>query len=65
MIFTILLPRNLEEALDALQADNDFLKRGNIFSDALLDQWIKLKGEEINAINTMPHPFEFKMYFNL
>ncbi|MFA7421539.1 MAG: type I glutamate--ammonia ligase [Melioribacteraceae bacterium] len=60
-----LLPRNLEEALDALQADNDFLKRGNIFSDALLDQWVKLKSEEINAINTMPHPFEFKMYFNL
>lgn len=60
-----LLPRNLEEALDALQADNDFLKRGSIFSDALLDQWVKLKSEEINAINTMPHPFEFKMYFNL
>ena len=60
-----LLPRNLEDALDELKADNDFLKRGNIFSDELLDQWVKLKGEEINSINTMPHPFEFKMYFNL
>ncbi len=60
-----MLPRNLEEALDALEADNSFLKRGNIFSDALLDQWIKVKSEEIKSINTMPHPFEFKMYFNL
>jgi glutamine synthetase len=60
-----LLPRNLEEALDELKADNDFLKRGNIFTDALLDQWVHLKKDEINSINTMPHPFEFKMYFNL
>jgi len=59
------LPRNLTEALDALAGDNDFLKRGNIFTDELLDQWVKLKQEEIMAIGTMPHPFEYKMYFNL
>lgn len=59
------LPRNLAEALDALEADNDFLKRGNIFSDELLEQWVKLKEEEIKAIGTMPHPFEYKMYFTL
>lgn len=59
------LPRNLAEALDALEADNDFLKRGNIFTDELLQQWIKLKNEEIHSIGTMPHPFEYKMYFNL
>ena len=59
------LPRNLEEALDALQADNDFLKRGDIFDDALLQQWVKLKEDEIHAIGTMPHPFEYKMYYTL
>ncbi|HQJ46891.1 MAG TPA: type I glutamate--ammonia ligase, partial [Ignavibacteriaceae bacterium] len=59
------LPRNLEEALDALAVDNNFLKRGGIFTDELLDQWVKIKNEEIHSINTMPHPFEFKMYFNL
>jgi len=59
------LPRNLDEALDALAADNDFLRRGNIFTDELLEQWVKLKHEEIKAIGTMPHPFEYKMYFNL
>ncbi len=59
------LPRNLAEALDALKEDNDFLRRGNIFGDELLNQWVKIKQEEIMAIGTMPHPFEYKMYFNL
>ncbi|WP_337866212.1 type I glutamate--ammonia ligase [Ignavibacterium sp.] len=59
------LPRNLAEALDALEIDNEFLKRGNIFTDELLQQWIKVKKEEIHSIGTMPHPFEYKMYFNL
>ncbi len=59
------LPRNLSESLDALAADNDFLKRGNIFSDELINQWVKTKEEEIKAIVTMPHPFEYKMYFTL
>ena len=59
------LPRNLAEALDALAIDNDFLRRGNIFSDELLEQWVKIKEEEIKSIVTMPHPFEYKMYFNL
>lgn len=59
------LPKNLGEALDALEADFDFLKRDDIFSDELLEQWIKIKDEEIKSIATMPHPFEYKMYFTL
>jgi glutamine synthetase len=59
------LPRNLTEALDALGVDNEFLRRGNIFTDELLDQWVNIKQEEIMSIGTMPHPFEYKMYFNL
>lgn len=60
-----MLPRNLSDALDALEVDHEFLRRGNIFTDELLDQWVKIKTEEIQAIGTMPHPFEYKMYFNL
>lgn len=60
-----LLPRNLDEVIDALQADNEFLRRGGIFTDDLLDQWVKIKMEENKSIATMPHPFEYKMYFNL
>ncbi len=59
------LPRNLNEALDALAIDNEFLRRGNIFTDELINQWVKTKKEEIKAIGTMPHPFEYKMYFTL
>jgi glutamine synthetase len=59
------LPRNLEEAIDALEEDNGFLKLGGIITDELLEQWIALKKQEINSINTMPHPFEYKMYFTL
>ena len=59
------LPRNLEEALDSLERDYKFLQRDNLFSDELLDQWIKIKREEIHSIGTMPHPFEYKMYFSL
>ena len=59
------LPRNLTEALDALELDNEFLRRGNIFTDELINQWVKTKKEEIKAIGTMPHPFEYKMYFTL
>lgn len=59
------LPRNLGEALDALKADNEFLKRNGIFSDDLIQQWIKIKEEEIKSIAAMPHPFEYKLYFTL
>jgi glutamine synthetase len=59
------LPRNLAEALDALAADNDFLRLGGLFTDELLEQWTNIKQQEIKSIGTMPHPFEYKLYFNL
>jgi len=59
------LPRNLAEALDALAVDNEFLKRGGILTDSLLEQWVTIKQQEIKSIVTMPHPFEYKLYFNL
>jgi glutamine synthetase len=59
------LPRNLDEALDALAVDQEFLKQGGVFSQELIDQWVRLKEQEIKSIGTMPHPFEYKMYFNL
>ena len=59
------LPRNLEESIDALELDNEFLKRDNVISEEVIEQWVQIKKEEINSINTMPHPFEYKMYFNL
>jgi glutamine synthetase len=57
------LPRSLSEALDALEADNEFLLRDGVFPQSLITQWIKTKREEVHDIATMPHPFEYKMYF--
>ncbi len=58
------LPRNLEEALDSLEIDHEFLLRGGVFPESLIAQWVKTKREEVHAIATMPHPFEYKMYFH-
>ncbi len=58
------LPHNLEEALDALEVDNEFLQRDAVFPDSLITQWLKIKREEVHDIATMPHPFEYKMYFH-
>jgi glutamine synthetase len=59
------LPRDLDEALGALSQDNEFLKLGSVFSDELIHQWVETKRREIRSIGTMPHPFEYKLYFNL
>jgi glutamine synthetase len=48
-----------------LADDHDFLLRDGIFSGELLEQWVHVKQQEIKSIGTMPHPFEYKLYFNL
>jgi glutamine synthetase len=59
------LPRNLKEGLDALASDNNFLRRGDIFSDELLDLCVYMKRKEIKSIQTVTPPFEYKMYFKM
>jgi glutamine synthetase len=59
-----LLPRYLDDALDALEKDNAYLMQGDVFSKELLEYWVKSKREEISSIATRPHPFEFKLYFS-
>ncbi len=59
-----LLPRYLDDALDALQNDNEYLTQDGVFTKDLLDYWINIKRQEISSIATRPHPFEFKLYFS-
>ncbi|MAT59653.1 MAG: type I glutamate--ammonia ligase [Melioribacteraceae bacterium] len=59
------LPKSLTESLNALKHDYEFLLKGNIFTEELIDQWIRVKNEEVKSIATMPHPYEYKMYFTL
>ena len=56
---------NLREACDALEADRDFLKKGDVFSDDLIDAYLALKYQEIKTIDTIPHPAEFQLYYSV
>jgi glutamine synthetase len=60
------LPTSLEEALIALEKDHDFLLKGDVFSEDLIETWISYKMKsEVQAINTRPHPYEFALYYDI
>jgi len=56
---------SLEMALDYLDKDRDFLTRGGVFSNDMLDAYIALKMEEVTAFRMTTHPLEFQMYYSL
>ena len=58
-------PPSLEEALKALENDHDYLLKGDVFTDDVIQAWIKYKTEkEIKPMALQPHPFEFGLYFD-
>ena len=56
---------SLREALDSLDADRAFLKKGDVFTDDLIDGYMGLKWEEVYAFEHTPHPIEFAMYYSV
>ena len=54
----------LDQALDALDADRDFLKAGDVFSDDLINAYIGLKMKEVTRFRMSTHPVEFDMYYS-
>lgn len=59
------VPASLPEALDALEADNDYLTAGNVFTEDLIETWIRLKRtNEVDPVRLRPHPHEFELYFD-
>ncbi|MCA9240564.1 MAG: type I glutamate--ammonia ligase [Planctomycetales bacterium] len=59
-------PRSLEDSLAALRADQEFLLRGDVFTEDVIDTWIWYKTEsEVEAIRQRPHPWEFAMYYDI
>ena len=58
------VPASLEAALDALEADRDFLQAGGVFTDDLIDTWVKVKRQEVDALRLRPHPHEFTLYYD-
>jgi len=60
------LPGSLEEVLDALEVDQAFLMKGDVFTPDLISTWIDYKRKnEVDAIRLRPHPWEFALYFDI
>ena len=59
------LPVCLEDALDALEADHDYLTAGGVFPQELIDNFIKNKRKECRELAAVPNPAEFEKYYNL
>ena len=59
------LPATLDAALDALEADHEYLTTGNVFPEELIANFIKTKREECRQMSMIPHPAEFDKYYNL
>jgi glutamine synthetase len=59
-------PGSLEEVLNALEADHEFLLKGDVFTKDVLEAWLDYKRRsEVDAIRLRPHPYEFAMYFDI
>ncbi|NLC35690.1 MAG: glutamine synthetase, partial [Alcaligenaceae bacterium] len=56
---------SLEQALEALDADREFLTRGGVFSNDMIDAYIELKWAEVTRLRMTTHPIEFDMYYSL
>ena len=60
------VPGSLEASLDALERDNEFLQRGDVFSLDILRAWIDWKRtQEVGQVRMRPHPHEFELYFDI
>ncbi len=59
------VPGSLEEALKALNEDHEFLLRGDVFTEDVIETWIDWKMKnEVDPVRLRPHPWEFALYFD-
>ncbi len=59
-------PGSLEEALDALEADHEFMLKGDVFTPDVIDMWLSYKREnEVDPMRLRPHPHEFFLYYDI
>ena len=56
---------SLEEALNALDNDRDFLTRTGVFTNDMIDAYIQAKQEEVTHLQMAPHPLEYALYYSL
>jgi glutamine synthetase len=59
------VPGSLSEALDALEANHEFLLKGDVFTDDVIETWLDFKRTvEVDELRLRPHPIEFALYFD-
>ncbi len=59
-------PGSLEEALNALERDHQFLLKGDVFTTDVIETWIDYKRtKEVDALRLRPHPYEFCLYYDI
>ncbi len=58
------MPGSLTEACDALAKDHEFLLKGDVFTDDVIETWIDMKRKEQDQVRLRPHPWEFHMYYD-
>jgi glutamine synthetase len=59
-------PGSLDEALDALEKDHEFLLKGDVFTPDVIETWLEYKRlKEVDAVRLRPHPYEFMLYFDI
>jgi glutamine synthetase len=56
---------SLDQALECLKADHEFLLKGGVFTKEFIESYIDLKMEEVRRLNTTVHPVEFDMYYSV
>ena len=56
---------SLNQSLEALDGDREFLKKGDVFSDDMIDSFIELKSEEVDRLRLATHPVEYDMYYSV
>jgi glutamine synthetase len=56
---------SLDQALEALDNDREFLLAGDVFDNDLIDAYIELKNEEVQRLRMSTHPCEVDMYYSL
>ena len=59
------LPTSLNKALTALENDYSYLLQDNVFTEDLIENWVKIKRDEVSKIRVRPTPFEFELYYDL
>ena len=60
------VPDSLDNALRALEEDHDYLLKGDVFTEDVIEHWISYKFEkEVDAVRLRPHPYEFTLYYDI